>query len=590
MLQEKDYIIRGRKGYKTVVEMVENSCKQYSDKVIMQKKFDEKHYTKFTYAEFWDDVVNISKGLRLMFLLPKERVGIYSENRPEWGEAYVAISRAGGIIVPLDAQLGPAELEYILNHSSSKFVFTSKKYLPNLLEVFKSVKSLKRIICFDCVTKDKNVVLLKDMIAKGKKRKKVILPKVKPNDVLEILYTSGTTGVSKGVMLTNTNIVHDFEASSQILPVGPTDVMLSILPIHHSFECTAGFLLPIYNGSTITYAESLRSTNILANIKETGVTLMLGVPLLYEKLYAGILKAVKEKPFFVKMLFYSSKGVVKAVRKLSNKKIGKKVFAGLREKAGLNTIRFFVSGGGPLHPLVAEGFDDLGITILQGYGLTETSPVVSVSTLQYMDYYSVGLPIPGVEVKIDNPDENGNGEILVKGPIVMKGYYKNKKATKEVIKNGWLYTGDIGYRDKKIGFIYITGRKKNLIVTTGGKNVFPEELEKKLNASPFILESMVYGIPVSEKNRGENVAALIVPDYEVIYEHGRQTGQKFDTEDKIEALIYKEVKKVNSRIPDYKKIRDFKIHPEELQKTSTRKIKRYLYLEKLIHVNGKRKK
>ncbi len=587
MLKVEDYIIRDRIGYNTVVEMVENSCKKFASKVIMQKKFDGKNYFKVTYSEFWDNVVNISKGLRLMFLLPKEKAGVYSENRPEWGQAYVGISRAGGIIVPLDAQLSPPELEYILTHSNTKFVFTSKKYLPNLKEIFKAVKSLKKIICFDCDTEEKSVISLSELINKGKKRKHVIMPKVKSNDILEILYTSGTTGVAKGVMLTNMNIVHDFEASSQMIPVSESDTMLSILPIHHSFECTAGFLLPIYNGATITYAESLRSTNILDNIKETNVTLMLGVPLLFEKLYLGILKAVKEKPLLVKFMFYTSKGIVKAVRKLSNKKIGKKVFHGLRGKVGLNSIRFFISGGGPLHPIVAEGFDDLGITILQGYGLTETSPIVSVSSLKYMDYYSVGLPISGIEVKIDNPDEDGIGEILVKGPIVMKGYYKNKKATKDVLKNKWLHTGDIGYIDKKIGFIYITGRKKNLIVTPGGKNVFPEELEKKLAASPFILESMVYGIPVSERNKGEKVAALIVPDYEVIYKHGSQTGQKFDTKEKIEKLIYKEVKRTNLKLPDYKKIRNFKLHPEELQKTSTRKIKRYLYIEKLIKVNGK---
>ncbi len=590
MLREEDYIVRGRKNYKTVLEMVEKSCQEFGPKVIMQKKFDGKTYTKITYKEFWDNVVNISKGLRIMFLLPRERVGIYSENRPEWGEAYVGISKAGGIVVPLDAQLSSPELEFILNHSSTKFVFVSEKYLDNIKEIFPNVKSLKKIICFDCAKEDKHTINLDTLLEKGKKKKIVLMPKPKPNDILEILYTSGTTGVSKGVMLTQRNIIYDVEATSQLLSVDTSDTFLSILPIHHSFECTAGFLIPVYNGATITYAESLRSTNILANIKETNVTLMLGVPLLYEKLFNGIIKAVKEKSLLVRFMFNFSMGVVKGVRKLTGKKIGKKVFKGLREKAGLDTIRFFISGGGPLHPAVAEGFDNLGIKVLQGYGLTETSPVVSVSTEQYMDYYSVGLPVPGVEVKIDKPDSDGIGEILVKGPIVMKGYYKNKKATKEVLKDGWLYTGDLGYRDKKIGFIYITGRKKNLIITTGGKNVFPEEIEEKLNASPFILESMVYGLPVSATNKGEDVAALIVPDFENIYEHGRQIGQKFDSEERIEKLIYNEVKKVNQKLPDYKKIKSFKIHNEELQKTSTRKIKRYLYIEKLIKVNGKLKK
>ncbi|MBU1078362.1 MAG: AMP-binding protein, partial [Spirochaetes bacterium] len=479
--------------------------------------------------------------------------------------------------------------EYISNHSKIKFIFTSKKYLDNVKEIFKEVRSLKKIICMDDVPEERNVIPFNKFIKIGSSYKFPLLHKVRPSDLLAILYTSGTTGTAKGVMLTQKNVISDVELGAQMILFDDTDTFLSVLPIHHSFEGTGGFILPLYGGASITYAESLKSRNILDNIKETNVTLMLGVPLLYEKLYMGILKAVKEKPLPIKLIFKASMGVVKMVRKVAKKKIGRGVFKSLRAKAGLSAMKYFISGGGPLRPDVARGFDNLGLTIVQGYGLTETSPIVTVSTIEYNNYYSVGLPLPDVDIKIHDQDEKGIGEILLKGPMLMKGYYKNRKATREVIKKGWLHTGDLGYIDKT-GFVYITGRKKNLIVTQGGKNVFPEELEKKLDASHFILESMVYGQPVSEKDRGEKVFAIIVPDYEAIDEHGRHTGMKFNSEDKIEHLISHEVKKLNSKLATYKKLSGFKIHSEELTKTSTRKIKRYLYLEKLIQVNGKRKR
>lgn len=588
MLQAKDYIERERIGYKTVLEMVENSCKKFAKKIIMQIKRNGV-YQKFTYEEFWDNINLIARGLRKSFFLPGERAGVYGENRPEWGMSYLGITKAGGIVVPLDAQLSTAELEFISNHSRIRFIFTSSRYLDNVKEIFRAVKSLKKIICMDDIKEERHVLPFSKFLQKGKSYRFPLLHKVKPNDILAILYTSGTTGTAKGVMLTQKNVISDVELCSQMILFDEKDTFLSVLPIHHSFECTTGFILPLYAGSAITYAESLKSRNILDNIRETNVTLMLGVPLLFEKLYLGILKAVKEKPLPVRLIFSTSMGIVKAVKKIAGKKIGKKVFHSLREKAGLKAMKYFISGGGPLRPDVACGFDNLGLTILQGYGLTETSPVVTVSTIKYMNYRSIGLPLPEVEIKINEPDEKGIGEILVKGPIVMKGYYKNKKATKEIIKKGWLYTGDLGFIDKT-GFVYITGRKKNVIVTQGGKNIFPEEIEEKLNVSHFILESMAYGLPVSAQDKGEKVSVIIVPAYESIDEHGRRVGIHFNSEIKVENLISHEVKKVNSKLASYKKITGFKIHREELIKTSTRKIKRYLYLEKLIKINGNKKK
>lgn len=582
MLKPIDYIISEKKNFKTVMEMLQDSCKRYSNKNIMQMKVNGV-YQSYTYGEFWERINYIAKALRRNIFLPSERGGIYSENRPEWGMAYFGIVRCGGIVVPLDAQLNCAELEYILNHSKTKVIFTSRKCLENVKEIFNNLKSLKKIVCFDEVPEENHLKLFNTFLLIGQKAKFPIFHVVRPNHVIEILYTSGTTGIAKGVMLTQSNIISDVEGMCQMHDFSEKDTFLSVLPIHHAFEGTAGFMTPIYNGASITYAESLRSKNIIDNIRETNVTLMLGVPLLYEKLYNGIKKAVKEEAFLVQILFHLGINFVKFSRKLMNKKIGKEVFNNLREKAGLKSIRFFVSGGGPLRHDIAEAFDDFGLTVVQGYGLTETSPVLTVSTLKYNNYYSVGLPVPGNEIKIDNPDKNNIGEIIVKGPIVMKGYYKNKKATKEVLKKGWLYTGDEGHIDEQ-GFVYITGRKKNIIVTQGGKNVFPEEIEEKLNECEFILESMIYGLPVSERDKGEKVYAIIVPDYETIEIHGKRIGIHYDTEEKVEKLIKNEVNKVNVKLPIYKKITGFRIHQEELVKTSTKKIKRYLYLEKLVKI------
>lgn len=470
MLKPIDYIISEEKKFKTVIEMLQNSYERFANKKIMQIKVNGVYQT-YTYGEFWEKINYIAKALRRNIFLPFEKAGVYSENRPEWGMAYFGIVRSGGIVVPLDSQLNCAELEYVLDHSKTKIIFTSKKCLDNVKEIFNNVKSLKTIICFDDIQEEEHVKLFNNFISIGQKTRFPILHKVRPNHIIEILYTSGTTGIAKGVMLTQSNIISDIKGMCQMHDFNETDTFLSVLPIHHAFEGTAGFMVPIYNGASITYAESLRSKNIIDNIKETNVTIMLGVPLLYEKLYNGIIKAIKEKALLVQIMFHLSFNIVKFSRKLMNKKIGKEVFNALREKAGLKSIRFFVSGGGPLRHDIAEAFDDLGLTIVQGYGLTETSPVLTVSTLKYNNYYSVGLPVPGNEIRIDNPDQNGIGEIIVKGPIVMKGYYKNRKATKEILKKDWLYTGDEGHIDDQ-GFVYITGRKKNIIVTQGGKKCF----------------------------------------------------------------------------------------------------------------------
>jgi long-chain acyl-CoA synthetase len=316
------------------------------------------------------------------------------------------------------------------------------------------------------------------------------LPEVLPDDVAVIIYTSGTTGKSKGVMLTHKNILSDVWGTKEALELFPEDNFLSVLPLHHTLECTAGFIIPLSSGSRVTYARSLKSKEILEDIKNAGATLLIGVPLLYEKLFTGLRKNIQKKSFFARTSFNLCFNFVKIFKKLTGINLGKAIFKNLREKAGLSCIRMLISGAAPLPTVIPECFDLLGIKFLQGYGLTESSPVLTLSPYSKPKYSSVGKSIPGAELKIFDSDKNGVGEILAKGDMVMKGYYNNPQETDKILKNGWLCTGDLGWKDRE-GYYYIAGRKKNVIVSSAGKNIYPEEIENQLLQSPFILEALV---------------------------------------------------------------------------------------------------
>jgi long-chain acyl-CoA synthetase len=299
---------------------------------------------------------------------------------------------------------------------------------------------------------------------------------------------------------------------------------------------------------------------------------MLGVPLLYEKLYAGILRGVGQKPLPVRVLFGAMAAAVKGLRVATGLRLGRAAFRGLREKAGIGTIRLFISGGAPLPVTIAQGFEDLGITFVQGYGLTETSPILTVNPVERPRHDSVGIPVPGAEVRILDEDGDGVGEILARGDILMRGYYRRPDLTAEVIRDGWFHTGDLG-RFGRDGYLRICGRLKNLIVTRGGKNVHPEEIEGVLNASPVILESLVYGIP-SADGGGEEIAVLAVPDPERFEQMGAERGSAYTWEE-TERLVREEIRLRNTEMADYKRIREIAVRREELPKTSTRKIRRF---------------
>jgi long-chain acyl-CoA synthetase len=559
-----DYV--GIFGAKTAGQIKDNSgeYKKYS--------FDDYQKNAKYIAAYLDKVKHLKKG---------DMAAIYCENRPEWMITYLGIVYCGVWAVPLDAKLTDLEVKILMLNCKAKVIFISKSLYDNIYDEPELMKQINEFILIDedkpLKRLGKKVKTLAEVLEEGMKcLSRVRFPVVRENDIASLIYTSGTTGNPKGVLLSNKNFAHQFNYLAKAIPIGQTDTILSLLPLHHTFEFSVE-LTCLFVGATITYADSFKPNRMLANIQETQVTIMIGVPLIFEKIYDGIMRQVKNLPIGIKQIIMGLYYLTAALNKITNNQTAKTTFGFLRKKAGLSSLLFVVSGAAPLNYKVAKGFETLGITLINGYGLTEASPVVAVNRLdRKIKNESVGIPIDGVEVKIDCSDSEGVGEILVKGANVMMGYYKNNSATREILnKDGWLYTGDIGKMDSE-GYLYITGRKKNIIVTPGGKNVYPEEIEEKISESPFVLESLIIGVPESEHSKGENIYAYIVPNYEYFDTHGNMNSIKITTEF-VEETIAKHVKEVSSSLPDYKKIRGWRIRTEEFQKTSTKKIKRYLF-------------
>ncbi|MCB2197871.1 long-chain fatty acid--CoA ligase [bacterium] len=573
--------LRPNRGLYPLSELAFNAARDFGDKPVM-RTWNGNGYSEISFNEFGRRVGAVARWLLEKGLQHGDRVAILSENRPDWGAVYLGTQAAGGVIVPVDSLMHESGIRHIIHDSESRFLFASGKFV-NLLAEVEPISTLEATVSLDTPEGD-GVLAYTDVLDMGSSSS-IELPKRELDELAAIIYTSGTTGTSKGVMLSQENIMSNVAAASRILPLDTKDTFLSVLPMHHTYECTTGFLLPIYCGSSITYARSMKSTELLEDMKRTNVTIMVAVPLLYEKMYAGITRNLKKQGAVTRGLISTLMGITTAGEKM-NMRLGKALFRSLREKAGLGSVVFFVSGGGPLDPRVAEFFNRLGIYMLQGYGLTETSPLTHVNLPKRIRNICVGPPIIDVEHKIDDPDANGIGEILLRGPNIFLGYYKNEEATREAkSEDGWFRSGDLGkvYPDD---YLQITGRKKNMLVTAGGKNVFPEEVEHYLNRSPYIMESVVLGVP-RESGYGDEVAALVYPDYEqidVMYEEKESKASESD----VLALLKAEVKEAQKTLPEYKRVHRIRIMEEEFQKTSTRKIKRYLYSGDMLKINGEK--
>lgn len=567
MIQSKPlYEVRGISDLK---DMITQSVHLFSNRPAFKIKNQVGEYDIITYSDYFNDINSLGTKLVDMGLHGK-KIAIISENRYEWCVSYLAVVNGTGIAVPLDRSLPENEIENLLKRSEAECVIFSKKYE----EVMKKIKENNTVLKHFIVMNDSETsdfLYLYDLISEGKSllekgNKKFVNAKIDNNDVAVIIFTSGTTSASKAVMLSHKNICSNIVATSSIAKVVPNDVALSFLPLHHTYECTLGFLTILYNGASIVHCDGLRY--IVQNLNESHATIMVCVPLLFENIHKKILEQAKKT------------GKLKQLQiaiKLNNilKKIGidmsRILFKSVHKSLG-GKIRLFICGAAAIDTQVARDFNDMGIELLQGYGLTETSPLLAGNTDKDIDVTSTGRPIPGVEIDIINKDEDGIGEIIAKGPNIMLGYYNNKEATDEVLIDGWFHTGDLGMINER-GNLKITGRKKNVIVLKNGKNVFPEELEGLLNKDEFIKESLVWG---EEKEDGDvTVNAKIVPNMENIK---RKFGNLTDSQlnEKIKEII----KNVNHKLSSYKAIKKFEISFDEFVKTTTQKVKRFEELKK----------
>ena len=558
--------------FETIPELVDFAALKYKDKTALQMRRGGRFF-QITFQELKSRSEWAAGGLVAMGVSPAGRIAILSENRPEWVISYLATLRAGCTAVPLCSQLKAHELRHIISVAKSEYLFTSAALQEQASEITEELPFFKGVISLD----GESELTLADLIVKGEDvRSLPAMPS--PDDLAVLIFTSGTTGKAKGVMLSHKNIVSDVMSAYEGLSYGSADNLISILPLYHTFEATCGMLSPLAKGASITYARSIKPTEIVKDIQDSGATIMLCVPLLYEKLLAGIHRGLKKARALDRAIFRTAWGVSKGLEHLGVNP-GRMLFRSLRKKAGLQTLRLMISGGAPLSPEVAVAFRRLGFTFLEGYGLTEASAVVTVDIQGKERPGSVGPALPGIDLRIDNPDEHGVGEIAIRGDNVMLGYFEDPQETAKTVRDGWLRTGDLGRLDKH-GYLYITGRTKNLIVTKAGKNVYPEEIEEELQKSDFVKEVLVVGRTDPQTKR-ERTHAMVYPDYETIDADGELKGRTYTKED-VEALIGEEVKRCNEGLADYKKIKQFELREEEFPKTATGKIKRYLFQEKAL--------
>lgn len=556
-------------------DMLKKSEEKFGDNVAYVYKTDEPgKFREITYKQFAKDIKSFGTVLVNLGLKGK-RIAVISDNRYEWCVTYLAVATGTGVIVPLDKALPANEIESLMIRSEVEAIVYSNKYDEIMNDIKnRNTSNVKYFISMDLSKKENDIYSQKELMEQGAKlledgNREYLDSEIDAEAMGIMLFTSGTTAMSKAVMLSQRNICANLMDIASVIKLVPEDRMLSFLPLHHTFECTVGFLYPISKGSSIAFCEGIR--HIADNAKEYQVTAMISVPILYETMYKKIMKGIEKKG----KLETVKKGI-----KISNfllkfgidirRKLFKEVIDNLGGKA-----RLFVAGGAALDPTAEKGFNELGVKMLQGYGLTESSPVIAAEDDKYQRLGSIGKAFPSLDVKIDEPNEEGIGELLVKGPTIMMGYYNNDEATKETLQDGWLHTGDLAKIDKD-GFIFISGRKKFVIVLKNGKNIYPEELETLVNKISGVKESFVYGRP--EDDGDYKICAKIVYDKELA-----ESTYGTTDEEKLKELIWQEVKKVNKTMPAYKYIREISITDKDLIKTTTQKIKRFEEIKTVLN-------
>ncbi len=517
-------------------------------------------YLCLTYRDALDRVKNVSSWLLSLGLKKGDKVIVSGKNSVAWAVVYMAVLYAGGTIVPLDSSLHDEDFLKLATFSDSVILIADKDRMGRVASL------LPGMIGYGCLESGSDFTDI--MTVKCEERKGFDPVE---EDVAAILFTSGTTGTPKGVMLTHKNLCSDIYIAQGCMNIYETDVFYAILPIHHAYTMLAVFLEGFGSGASTVFGKKLVVAQMLKELKEGHVTMFLGVPMLFNKLYAGIISGLKKKGPIVYGLIKGLMGISGFLKKTFNFQGGKKMFSFVLKKVSLDTNRICICGGGPLPSETFKGFNQLGINFVQGYGLTETSPITHLNPIYAFKVESVGKTIPMTECKIVDPDKDGNGVIYIRGPQVMKGYYKNQEATDEILSpDGWLNTGDVGHLDSE-NYLYLTGRAKSIIVTDGGKNVFPEEIEDKFQLFDDIEQICIVGYITDKALKAEGIRAIVYPSKAL-----RDTGDQ----KKIEETISNIISEVNKDLQSYKKITMVTVVDEPLEMTSTKKIKRFVVANK----------
>lgn len=561
--------------YQTIKEIFLESIEKYKNRPFILEKFNKKEgFKEMTYWQFGEDVLNLGTGLSRTFKLQGEKIIIIGETTYSWYVSYMAMLCGVGVAVPTDKELPDNELENIIKRSDAAAIIYSPKKKDQIKKVANKCPGVKYFIEMKSDSKlEGRFVGMEYVMQEGKFLRSMgdttyLDREIDPEAFAVLLFTSGTTSAAKGVMLCNRNLAYNINAVTPYVYIDEKDRLFSVLPLHHTYESTIGFLLPMARGCSIVVCQGLR--HIANDMKETKPSAIIAVPLLIESLYKKINQGIEKS---------GKASVVKSMITLTNTmqnlgiNIKRKAFRDIYENIGGN-LRIIVSAAAPIDPVVGKWFEDIGIKFLQGYGLTETAPIAALTPDWDPRVGSVGKAVCCNEIKVESPNENGEGEIYIKGKTVMLGYYEDQEATDDVMDGEWFNSGDIGYMDED-GYVYITGRSKNVIVTQNGKNIYPEEIEGLLAKVKEIKECMVYGKEV-EGEKELIITVKVIPNYDVIEE---RHGAGLDA-DAVYKVLWDEIKKVNHKLSNYKTIKKLEIKTDEFEKTTTMKIKRYAEIAK----------
>lgn len=551
-------------------QLLDRAVEKYGDKIAFEYKKDPTDKNSEVIVKTFNQFKNDAKKLSTILLnmgLEGKRVAVIGNNSYNWCVTYIATVTGDMVIVPLDKALPDTEIKSLIKRSKADAVVFDEKYV----EVFEEIRNenesnLQYYICMDDI-ENPNIIKYSELIQKGEELLKggdnrYDNIKIDNKKMSIMLFTSGTTAAAKAVMLSQYNVCSNINSMPYYVLLYDTDVLLSFLPIHHTFECTITLLYGcLYSGATVAFCDGLRY--VVDNLKEYGITVFITVPLMIDIVYKKINKSIKEQG--KEKLINFMKPITNVLSKV-HIDLRKKVYKQILDSLG-GKIRLVILGGAPADKSTIVGLNSFGISTIQGYGLTETSPVISVETDYKKRPGSAGLIMVNEEVKIDSPNEEGIGEVVVKGPNIMLGYYENEEETNKVLKDGWFYTGDLGYLDKD-GFLFLTGRKKDVIVLKNGKNIYPQEIEFLISKLPFVAENIVYGKP--DKDKDYIISAKIVYSEEAMKELYPDKN-----EDEYKDIIWKEIKeKINTQMPEYKHIKEIQVTDEPLIKTTTQKVKR----------------